>query len=381
MILDQHGRTITSTKPPERGVSVLGVRDRWSSYPSNNLTPERLAAIFREADQGDLLRQSELFEEMIEKDAHLATVFQTRALALLSLDWNIEPVSEDAKDKAIADHFREWWEGFDTYDLIIDLADAVPKGVSFVAPAWVKTSQGFTVNETQWIHQKHWRLDDESNAFKFYDLAHPQGEIPAFGAVVEHRHKSRSGSPSRAGVLRTCAWLYLFKNYAVKDWVAFAEVYGQPVRIGKYDPSTSKEEREALELAVSMIGSDAAGIISKSTEIEILEAAKSASVDVYKVLTEFCEAGQSKAVLGQTLTTSEGQHGTQALGKVHNDVRGDILQADAKQLCKTLQSQLLKPWVIFNYGFDYAERQRKRDEHIRQDQPVSVLPFHRGRVL
>ncbi|MHC1760405.1 MAG: DUF935 family protein [Negativicutes bacterium] len=31
------------------------VRDKYSSYPSNGLTPERLARILKEADQGDVL--------------------------------------------------------------------------------------------------------------------------------------------------------------------------------------------------------------------------------------------------------------------------------------------------------------------------------------
>jgi phage gp29-like protein len=40
--------------------------------------------------------------------------------------------------------------------------------------------------------------------------------------------------------------MYLFKNYAVKDWVAFAEVFGMPLRIGKYEPGATKADREAL---------------------------------------------------------------------------------------------------------------------------------------
>jgi len=40
--------------------------------------------------------------------------------------------------------------------------------------------------------------------------------------------------------------MYLFKNYAVKDRVAFAEVFGMPLRIGKYEPGATKADREAL---------------------------------------------------------------------------------------------------------------------------------------
>jgi len=43
-----------------------------------------------------------------------------------------------------------------------------------------------------------------------------------------------------------CAWMYLFKNYAVKDRVAFAEVFGMPLGIGKYEPGATKADREAL---------------------------------------------------------------------------------------------------------------------------------------
>ena len=33
--------------------------------------------------------------------------------------------------------------------------------------------------------------------------------------------------------MQVCAWMYLFKNYAVKGWVGFTEVYGMPLRVGK----------------------------------------------------------------------------------------------------------------------------------------------------
>ena len=43
----------------------------------------------------------------------------------------------------------------------------------------------------------------------------------------------------RAGILRVVAWMYLFKNYDLKDWVSFAEIYGLPLAPGAYLPSRS----------------------------------------------------------------------------------------------------------------------------------------------
>jgi phage gp29-like protein len=42
--------------------------------------------------------------------------------------------------------------------------------------------------------------------------------------------------PQRSGYLRTAIWWSWFKSLTVRDWVAFAERFGLPYPIGKYDP-------------------------------------------------------------------------------------------------------------------------------------------------
>lgn len=44
-------------RPDTREVAVAQVTDKYSDYPSNGLTPVKLAEIFKEADAGDILRQ------------------------------------------------------------------------------------------------------------------------------------------------------------------------------------------------------------------------------------------------------------------------------------------------------------------------------------
>ena len=64
--------------------------------------------------------------------------------------------------------------------------------------------------------------------------------------MVDFLYLARSGYDTRAGIMRVCAWMYLFKNYTVKDMMGFAEVYGMPLRVGKYEPGASRADREAL---------------------------------------------------------------------------------------------------------------------------------------
>jgi hypothetical protein len=57
-----------------------------------------------------------------------------------------------------------------------------------------------------------------------------------------------------------------------------------------------------------------------------------------------------KRVLGQTLTGGEGQHGTQALGKVHATVRNDKIQSVAKRHVKILNTQAIPAICRANFG-------------------------------
>jgi len=58
-----------------------------------------------------------------------------------------------------------------------------------------------------------------------------------------------------------------------------------------------------------------------------------------------------RVILGQTLTSrgSEGG-GSRALGEVHQQVRAEKIEADAKFLMYVINEYLVKPIVLFNFG-------------------------------
>jgi phage gp29-like protein len=349
-------RTSETFRPDTRELASIRVRDRWSGYPSNGLTPERLARIFLEADGGDMLRQAELFEEMEEKDAHLSSQFQIRKLAVQGLDWELIPGGENPASRETAVFCRDFLEAFPDLDgVVLDLLDALAKGYSVLEILWEASEKQASIRALPWVHPKKATFRD-SNTLRVLTEDEPvRGiELPPF-KFVYHRYKARSGHDNRGGILRVCAWMYLFKNYSIKDWVSFAEVCGMPLRVGKYEPGASKADKEALIQAIRSLGTDAAGIISKSTEIQFIEAQKSSSLNIYESLARFCDAQTSKAILGQTLTSEAGGpggSGSYALGRVHGDVRQDLTEADCIALAKTITRQILTPLVGFNFGWD-----------------------------
>jgi phage gp29-like protein len=364
MLYDQFGREIRVEKRPEtREVAVAAVRDRWSTYPSQGLTPQKLTTLFKQADGGDVYAQAELFEEMEEKDTHLFSQLQTRKNAVLGLEYAVTPYSDSAEDKKIAEFVGDVFSNLNDFDdHLLDALDAVGKGYSMSEIMWATDGNRAVIERLEWIHAKKAIFTDMAadSWQKTYEMprvvteAEPfMGEIMPPFKMIYHRYKARSGYDTRAGVLRVCAWMYLFKNYSLKDWVAFMEVFGMPIRLGKYDAGAGQADKDALITAIGSLGSDAAGIISKNTEIEFVETTKGQSKEnPFSVLANFCDAQISKAILGQTLTTQEGSSGSYSLGQVHDLVRHDLIKADCEALSKTLRFQAVRPLVGYNFGWD-----------------------------
>lgn len=339
-------------RPERREITVARVTDKYSSYPSNGLTPQRLAEIFREADNGDVMRQAELFEEMEEKDPHLHSQLQTRKLAVTGRDFEIIPFSDDPRDKEIAEFVETQIRGIKGFeDVEMDLLDAIGKGFAVAEILWDYDDGHVVAREIKAREQKRFFWDSQDDSLRCRTEEHPEGICLVPNKFIIHRYKAKSGHTSRAGVLRVVAWMYLFKNYDVKDWVSFAEIYGLPLRLGKYAPGSSQKDQEELMAALVQIGADAAGIIPEGTSIEFVTTDRSASVDLYERLARYCDEQMSKAVLGQTLTSDSGG-GSYAQSKTHNEVRHDLTVADCKALASTLRRDLIAPLCLFNFGED-----------------------------
>lgn len=227
----------TGTKRPVTArVAVGDVNDKFSDYPSNGLTPRRLARIFREADEGNVRAQMELFEEMEEKDTHLFSQMQTRKLAVTGLDWEVQPFSEDEIDKEIADFIDEQLKGIENFDeVLIDMLDAIGKGISIMELAWTVEDGRNVIEDIEYVHPKKLVWDSTTDELKVCTREYPSGvELPENKFVV-HKYKAKSGHASRAGIMRVVSWMYLFKNYDIKDEDDFDSLIDGYVRCGDTD--------------------------------------------------------------------------------------------------------------------------------------------------
>jgi len=342
-------------------ISKTGIVDagagHWRGYPSRNLTPAGLSAVLRELDAGYTRTAMELFDEMEEKDLHLATVMQTRVSAAASLPRKILPAGDDGTALKHADFIRSVWERLEGKTrLLHDILMSIGRGFSISEIMYEPRGDDLVATRIKFCPQSLFSFadPDKPGAILDFPLYLPYGETKARklprDKFIFHTHRESAGGPLRGGLYRGLAWYYLFTNYSIKDWMSFMDLYGIPLRIGKFKPSADEKSRDILRQAVRNLGSDAAAVISEDTTIEFIESKLSGGHDLFQSAVEFFNFQKSKRVLGQTLTTEQGKTGSYSLGAVHDRVRHDIIRFDCASLDETLTRDLIIPLVKANFG-------------------------------
>ena len=339
------------------------LQSHYASHPSRGLTPAKLAGVLLRAEQGDLIAQCELAEDMEEKDGHIFSELQKRRRALLGVDWQIVPPrNATAAEKADCELLHELLDDLSILeDLIFDMSDAILKGFSNSEIVWQRQGalwlpQAFNFKDPSWFQLPSYESGLSRNELRLRDNSSHGEALQPFG-WVSHIHKTKSGYLSRNGLARVLAWPFLFKNYSVRDLAEFLEIYGLPLRLGKYPSGAGKSEKATLLQAVMSIGHNAGGIIPKGMEIDFTEAAKGGK-DPFEYMVSLMEKTISKTILGGTLTSqADGKSSTNALGNVHNEVRQELRDSDLKQIANTLSRDLVLPLYMLN-GKSYCHSSR-----------------------
>lgn len=355
-IIDQYGNAIEPSALAEPQTSRVAWLQHQTLTPMlAGLTPTRLAATLRAADEGNLVEQHRLFADMEERDAHLRAEIDKRRSALTMLDWDIvAPPDATAAEKATV----QWVEDVlknaidPMEDLILTLMEAVGHGFGVVELEWSRW--GGELLPSFHPRPQEWFCLDQSRTEIRLRSAAAYGEVlRPFGWVWHAPSKAKTGYGGRLGLHRTLSWPFIYKVYALSDFAEYLETFGLPIIVGKYHNGASADERSSLLRAVTALGHDARAIMPADMQLEINKVAGgggSSGDTPHLAMLAWCEKAMSKAILGQTLTTEGGAVGSggYALGQVHAAVRRDILRADARSLAATLTRDLVYPLIALN---------------------------------
>jgi len=365
-ILDQYGRPFPAEAlaRPVATPTVIGMRPAVVHTPIVGLNPASLGALMAAADSGNSQAWQELAAEIERRDLHYLGVLGTRKRSVAQLPMTVSNKDESKRGNKIADWVRDWIDTDVLRAALFDLLDGIGKGWSVLEIEWAiepgnNRPQRLIYRPQRWF-EPDYQDGDRILMRSDYGAGETPGidGAPALPGLVEiqpekfvvHRHPSWSGLTIQSGLTRAVAWAVMFKMFTLRDWSVFVQNYGLPMRVGRYGPESSPEDRDVLWQAVTDIAGSCAAIMPKGMEVDFIEPKNGAGAnDLHQRRVDWLDQQISKAVLGQT-GTADSRQGAHASGAIHRLVQEDIERADAMLLAATLNEQVIRRMVDFSFG-------------------------------
>lgn len=351
-------------------VKVQNPRNIYNLYTSefSGLTAEQIKWYMEAARKGLNFFKALLFEEIRNRDLRIGGICQTRKLAAASKQWKLESDDND-KVKLITDILNN----IDLQSVICSIIEAQIQGVTIFEINWDIQDNKIVPIELRRI--PNWLLvyDDQADIYKILDIESADlFKLKTMSIVADDRinlnqlklidvdkrkllevEASDNVNPNgfRNGCIDGLIWIYFLKNYGLKDYATYLELFGNPMRIGKYDPLNSNPVTEQkLISAVRDFGNLSWAVLSNDMSIEFpVEPGKASASGLFRDYLNYLDEEIAIRVLGQTLTSSVGERGSYAAAKVHDAVRADIIASDLT-LCERKINELIRRIIGLNFS-------------------------------
>ncbi len=158
------------------------------------------------------------------------------------------------------------------------------------------------------------------------------------------------GEAADLGLLLKCAPYYLYKRGGLSDWAQYVEVFGQPVRLIRYD---SYDDQTKLELkkVLEDSGSSLTLMLPRQADFEMRDGKSSngdgnLQLSFIKMLNE----EMSVIILGNTDTTTSSDSSGYAQSKIHLEQQYEIMRSDLAYTAAMLNSKKFAN-VLASYGY------------------------------
>ncbi len=310
----------------------------------------------------DLLTQHgyTLYDQMLT-DAHLRACFNLKRLGILSVGWRLEPADGSA-DALFARDFvlynLQTMAG-GVFSLLWRVLDALAKGFAVLE----KLYEWRTVPpyEGLWVLKGFKAKDPSRFAFEVdafrnvraLILNAPDGQRIALPRekFILYAYNARYESPAGESDLRAAYAHWRSKQRILQMWDLFLAKYASPTLIGVYRRSLPPAQQDELLRALDRVQQETAMVVPEDVEVRALEL-KQAGAESFADAITYHNAEIAKSLLGETLTTDEGQRvGSLALGQVHLKVLQTQLRALRADLAeRVMQDQVIRPLLQLNFG-------------------------------
>ncbi len=305
-------------------------------------------------------------------DPHVGAAVESRKSAVLSLEARIERGKAPARRARLIERA---FDSLDLYNVISEILDAPLFGYQPLEVIWKRTG-GFWLPADVVGKPPEWFAFDEENRLRFRTRDNYTGEPVPERKFLLPRHHPSYANPYGVPALSRCFWPVTFKRGGMKFWAMFTEKYGMPFLVGRHPRGASEGEIDDMADVLARMIQDAVAVIPDDSTVEVLEARKTSSAEIYEKLLHFTNAEVSKAILGQTLSTEVQDKGSFAAAKAHLEVRKDVIDQD-KRLVEATLNELIR-WI---YELNFGTTDDMPAFKMFEEEEVDLVRAQRDKIL
>lgn len=288
-------------------------------------------------------------------DDRVAATLNSRATALFGREVRFRAANDSAAAKECLTAWQEAWPGLSGDSAMREIQD-------------FSTMMGDGPAQVLWdTSRTTWRpsLRPWHNRFTYFDWS--LRKFIAMGSdatipIIPGNGKWFMHSPFGSyrgwvrGALRAVTEPWMLRHFGFRDMARFAEVHGQPTRVGKVPAISTPEARKDFEDSIAQLGANTAMILPQGIdamddggyEYTLVEAIDTAW-EVFPGLIDRCDMAIVLAILMVNLTT-EVTGGAFAATKSHMDVRQGGTAFDNRAWMFSIYTQIARVFAYLNFG-------------------------------
>lgn len=292
----------------------------------------------------------ELYRDL-RRDGKVFSGLQKRKLALISRPWQVDPIDAGDAGQRDAAVVLAMLKSVMFDKLCAELLDALLVG--FVPAEIVWTVRNGLITPDRVLKRAQRRfvyVQTDPNAAPELRLLTATnmltGEAVDPKKFILHRFNPEDDNPYGTGLGLQLYWPVFFKRKGILSWNKLNDRFGSPTPWGKYPKSAGPKEKGTLFDALRAMSNDGVMMTPEGMSIELLESKLTGSISTQKDLCTYMDGWISEVILSQEASQKTGATG--AASKEREDVRLDLVQADADLLSDTLNSTLIKWFCEFN---------------------------------
>ena len=344
---------------PEAHVAVGKQTDWLGGYMGSSPTYVRAGGTTIVGNPDPIVREEAgnsgagVYDEMLDRDAHMAGIVDTRFTAAVTLPRGIKAAQEEGPAKAIADVVQLVLDRWDTFEQdVTALLMSIVRGYAVGEVEYSIAEDGVVgIRRVHDCRPDQFVFDIDGN-LRMRTVDHQmEGVVVPPRKFVAMTYRATATNPYGVGIGRSLWWMYYMKKHGLKSWLVAIEKFGVPTVWIKHPIGTSKSKRDALLTAGDKLQTGTTIATSTDVDLQFVATARGGNGGQPELL-GYIDDQIARRVLGQTLTSSASSTGLgSSTGTEHGKVRQDILEHDAHTLIMgTLNATVIRWIVDFNFG-------------------------------